>query len=252
MSPCRNIIAVSALVALPALSVAACFTFCCTIFSYFAVLDTFPVSCWPAGSLATAASAAAALQVPRSRIANSLAFLADKALSPSSSSSSTPVVVVLRGDQRVDMRKAIPSTLHTRAHYLLLCRRRCRPCLAPARCPAAAPAEHPCPPPPLPALSTLHNPPGPVVLPIKPVALPFAASCFAVAITACLSLHLESEVLCVLRTRVPAVFWARVSHAMGIICTASGLMSSYSCTNLEGMSQKTTSHCVNKPLDTIS
>lgn len=96
-----------------------------------------------AGSLATAASAAAALHVPQSRIANSLAFLADRAGSPSSSS--MPVVLVVRGDQRVDMRKAMPLTLHGHAPYLPLCRRRCR--LGLARCPAArcpAAADPPC------------------------------------------------------------------------------------------------------------
>ena len=51
-----------------------------------------------------------------------------------------PVVLVVRGDQRVDMRKAMPLTLQSHAHYLPSCRRGCRLGLAHARCPAAAAA----------------------------------------------------------------------------------------------------------------
>ena len=52
-----------------------------------------------------------------------------------------PVVLVVRGNQRVDMRKAMPLlTVQRHAHNLLMSHRRCRLGLVPARCPAAAAA----------------------------------------------------------------------------------------------------------------
>ncbi|KAL0026717.1 hypothetical protein WJX79_006852 [Trebouxia sp. C0005] len=63
------------------------------------VVKSFPSG---AGSLATAASAASALGVSQRQIANSLAFVAE---TPTAAQRCMPVVLVLRGDQRVDTRK---------------------------------------------------------------------------------------------------------------------------------------------------
>jgi hypothetical protein len=92
-----------------------------------------------AGSLATAVSAASALGVSQRQIANSLAFVADI---PTASQRCTPVVLVLRGNQRADTRKAMPFTLQNHAHYLLLSRRRCQLGFVPARWPACCVSPH--------------------------------------------------------------------------------------------------------------
>jgi len=92
-----------------------------------------------AGSLATAVSAASALGVSQRQIANSLAFVADI---PTASQRCTPVVLVLRGNQRADTRKAMPFTLQSHAHYLLLSRRRCQLGFVPARWPACCVSPH--------------------------------------------------------------------------------------------------------------